>query len=145
MNNVFTSEFTNYVLVMDSVTISSSGNDINFQLTLGGTPAAGSSYKYTLAYQNYSGTAWTTGGSLGTSSQPLGWVSNTIGQSKEVKVFRPAIAGFTQIMNNSVAIGGTYMTWGQHEEATAYDGFRLTPAGAFTISGVVRVYGLRKE
>jgi hypothetical protein len=143
MNNIFTSAFTNYVLVMDSLSISSSGNDILFQLTTGGTPAAGTSYKWTRAYQSYASAAWNTSASSGTSNQPLGWVSSTIGQSKEVKVYRPAVAGFTQIINNAVAIDGTYITYGQHEQATSYDGFRLNPDGAFTLGGVVRVYGLR--
>jgi hypothetical protein len=144
ISNVFTSTYTNYRIIIDGWTVSSSGNDTLFQLVTGGTPAGGTSYKWTRAFQAYTSAAWNTSASTGTSSQPLGWVSSTVGQNKIIDVFRPQVAGFTQIMNNSIAIDGTFLSYGQHEQATSYDGFKLVPDGAFTMSGTVKVYGYAK-
>jgi len=135
VSNVFTSTYDNYIIELD-VTGGTTGTDVNIQMSLSGTPS-------TTGYLQSKGTSVTSVGS----SWVVTNVMNPVAVGTRVEIFSPAVARKTTYATNFFYDDTTTVIYdrfgGVHRVATAYDGFRLINASAF--SGTVRVFGVRKS
>jgi hypothetical protein len=146
----FTSDFTNYRIVIDSVTFSA-GADIYYQFLSGSTPNATANYYWaqtglTIANSSTSSTA---------SSQTLGYTGVSVlaafgatMASVSMDVYAPQSAAQRTFITMS-AVG--YSTNFYHRtgmsgqnELLAFDGIRFITATAPTFTGNVTIYGYRK-
>jgi len=147
LNNVFTSTYTNYMIVsnIDSV---STGTNICFKLRVSGTDASTLYYSNilyndlsagTTAFGNISvssGAAWKIA-DLNTTGKPYGFSFN---------LFNPQRTTTTTFQSGSHGYdysGTVYQsfTGGVHGTSAAYDGITIFPASG-TFTGTIRVYGI---
>jgi hypothetical protein len=139
LNNVFTSEFRNYQIVMNIL-----GDTLGFSMAarmrLGGVDNTANSYSFQLLIS--AGTSGSNQRQEAVASSRIGGVSDLAWQSMVMSVNNPAIAqpttGFVQ--------NGYYIPFEQelsayrHNVSTAYDGITFF-GGPFR--GTISVYGLR--
>jgi hypothetical protein len=152
INNVFTSAYDNYLIVMRYTQNTSTG-DLSYQNSLSGTPAAtgygGNGY---VAYANGLSTNGFVTGAGGFTGTKLSIANSqaSIGNFITATINSPALASATTFITNfygrSTGYGGNTSAFisGIHETATAYDGMTITTS-AGTMTGNIRVYGLRNS
>jgi hypothetical protein len=141
-DGVFTSDFTNYLLIVTGTTTASA--NIQLQFRVGGVTAA---TNYNAQFLYLSSTTVSTSRVTGGTSQAIG----TLGPSSNsafTNIYGPQIAaqtGFTSVNNYSgTATTPEYQQWsGNHSTATAYDGFILTTSSG-TFTGNYALYGYNK-
>ena len=145
-NNVFTTAFRNYKIVVDLIT--SAGNNLSLKLISAGTPAS-TSYHYG-GFRITSGASQTvTGGISGTSFLICSATGTSIVSNLTVDVLAPQIARATGILatGQGYAAGvGQYtadLNSGVHTMASSYDGFSISP-GSGTFTGEISVYGYKR-
>jgi hypothetical protein len=148
----FTSAYTNYRVVIDSMSVSAAA-DIYFRLLSGTTPASGANYDYAMYSVNAIGTsanvtaAADTYGFSGISITGAG-VGGTVFASASLDVFMPQLNLRTPVFANAIGvIGGTYGSrsgMSVHATAGVYDGIRIDTRSAVTMTGTITVYGYRK-
>jgi hypothetical protein len=141
VNGCFTSDFTNYLMVMD---YDASGNDIEatLRLRVGGVDnSTANSY----IFQTVTANATAVSGARTTTTSwrmALGDDDHTNGTT--MIFYRPALADTTSYftMETGSYLGGYLrVAAGTHNQNTAYDGFTVIPAsGSYT--GKLNVYGL---
>lgn len=141
VNNVFTSAYENYVLIINATGSASVG--IRLQYLKATVPKA-ANYFGGILYSNSSGAsgqvpmnnvAQATIGTIGTSGA---FVRAEIGNANAA-----AGAGNANLVfQNMFPGGGEHSVGGVAVATDGYDGFRLTTSSG-TMSGVVRIYGLR--
>ena len=143
LNSVFTSTYTNYMLV-GKIVGASTGN-IFIKLRASGTDASGSDYDTGIAYW---GVTQGDGKSVyaGTSN---GWYIDNVGNdnSCSIEFQRPQEAVKTFYiqsgMNYFNSVNGYWRVGGGiHNLATSYDGFTIS--GGSNLSGTFQLYGLAK-
>jgi hypothetical protein len=146
VNNVFTSDYENYRLVI-KVDASSTSQNVAFRFRASGTDSSASYYFSGLASQaNAAATDYFTR-SFNASSATIALTFGTGHRYTDLNLYGPQLARatyFTGSYTDSNSFQG-YMVGGGHNVATAYDGFSLF-AGAgspATIGGEYWVYGLR--
>lgn len=144
VQNVFTSAYQNYQIVL-SLTSGGTGNtDVNFQLALAGTTST-SGYRYSGVGAQSGGTTDNVSTGTNASALPITQTTATTNISASFFVGQPQTATFTSFTSDltyddgGIGIGRRII--GRHRVATAYDGFTISNAGAIT--GTVRVYGYR--
>lgn len=137
---VFTSTYKNYMVILD-ITAGSTDFDLDIRVNNAGTARTAS---------NYYGASWfvnNAGSSAGTGTSGLGFFSDFIRQSSggggaTIMVYDPANAS----SNTSITTisGSRYFSTsgGQYLVNEANDGLTFLTAGANTITGFYRVYGL---
>jgi len=142
LSNVFTSEFQNYVVYANFVVSNSAVGLVRF--AAGGSSLAGSNYTSGYDISGTVGSETTTQLNTFGSSPAAG---GTL--SAQLLIFNPVPALRTDVISTSIArnpTGTTAPIW-THTAAfynldTAIDGISIT-ASAGTITGTLRVYGLR--
>lgn len=144
-NNVFTSDYSNYLILMRYTTV---GNNAIFaRLRVGGVSASGANYNQQLI----AAVGATPSSNLVTNDTSVQFCTASNGDFKSscaIDLFSPAIAEATnfQIMNNPSLSGYTtvrYYSWAaNHTVATAYDGIEFFCAGA--MAGTYTIYGYAK-
>jgi hypothetical protein len=142
-DNVFTSSYTNYKIIMNYTTNSTLGTLC--KLRVGGVSA---STNYNTWYG--AGQAWSVGTVLANSTFVLGDYSNGAFNCNQIlEVQQPAIATGTTFWNNATTSRGSYSTpypqytIGNHSTATAYDGIEFLVSSG-TMSGTYTIYGYSK-
>ena len=142
-DNVFTSAYTNYKIIMNYTTSTTNGTLL--KLRVGGVSA---STNYNAYYG--AGQAWSSGTVLGATTFLLGDYSNgSFNCSNVLEIQQPAIATATTFWNNATTSRGSYgtpypqYTLGNHSTATAYDGVELLVTTG-TMTGTYAIYGYSK-
>lgn len=140
VDNVFTSTYTNYRLVLSNIT--SSGPYISYRERASSTNNA-TNYKKGQYYRSYvSGTAGTnSGGTEGNLFDLNTDGTNTLGATLELQC--PATTAYTGYQWFASSSDQTHIGAGVHANATAYDGFTLFPYSG-TMTGTVSIYGYQK-
>lgn len=144
MNGVFTSAYTNYVIVARLYTTAS---DCFYQNTSGSTPAA-TAYNYSVM-QAYPGVGVSI--SKTTNTSQFVFTSNSGGAFYGLvtaDIFSPVPSEPTGLQmshtrqDGSYANPASYIFSGNHQTAGSYDGFKLNVASG-TMTGKIWVYGRR--
>lgn len=146
LNGIFTSEFKNYRIVIDTYKSGTTGNDaINARFTTGGTAASGTNYMSgAAAFSTNAAALQNLGGDTVTSFYVNRIYDNATYQSAVIDVCRPAESVWTTYTGN--AIGRTtgsnqfILLGGIHQQSISYDGIYFY-ATANSISGTINVYG----
>ena len=142
LNNVFTTTYSNYRVVIQYEGCSASGPTINFRLRLSGTDNSGATAYQPRGYANT--TSLATFGSAG-SSFALGRVDDTDQSFTLMEIIAPASARATNFTVNHYNTNNNYM-WhygATHNVTTAYDGFTIYPSSGTLTSGTITVYGYK--
>jgi len=142
-DNVFTSTYTNYKIIMNYTTSTTNGTFL--KLRVGGVSASTNYNAYFAASQG-----WTSGTVLASTSFLMGDYSNGAFNSNQItELQQPAIATGTTFWNNATTSRGSYgtpypqYTLGNHSTATAHDGVEILVATG-TMSGTYAIYGYSK-
>jgi hypothetical protein len=141
VNNIFSSTYTNYVIVgkMNNASTSS----LSIKLRVSGTDSS-ASYSSFIAYWGVNagdGTTKVNNSSAGIYLENAGtsnWISMEI-----LNPFDAAPTGFIHSGIQQLGDGYGHFGSGFHNVSTSYDGFTLVTGGA-NISGTFSVYGLKK-
>tara|TARA_R110000868_G_scaffold340516_1_gene601176 strand:- start:232 stop:1179 length:948 start_codon:yes stop_codon:yes gene_type:complete len=139
LNGVFTSTYTNYMVVVYEVTTGNS-QAVNMRLRASGTDTSGTSYKYGQSYALYTGTAGA-GGSNGGSSFDVTGSTATGENSAIIYMTNPQAAKNTSFFANAVRYDAAGFQAGRLENTTQYDGFTLFVGGS-NVTLKVLVYGI---
>ena len=146
VNGGFTATYDNY-LVVTEFTSSSATGEWYLRLRASGTDAT-TAYYSAFGFSSFNADSISGQGTTnGTDKISIGYSNSTLGATASTNVKAPAIARrtlFEYLSNNPASTGNSRFGGGVHTTATAYDGFTLYPASG-TITGTVRVYGLRNS
>jgi hypothetical protein len=140
LNNVFTTNFDNYRILFRA-THSSAANDVTFRLRASGTD--NSTANYNLQLLTAVSTTITGSNSFNQTSVIFSRISNNDVGICSGDIFGPALAQRTSFINQINLDNGYRVHLGEHNVASAFDGFTLTVASG-TMTGVVSVYGYNK-
>ena len=140
-NNVFTSAYDNYRIIIAGKAVSSSAT-ITYQNLLATVPAA-TNYRYSSWYA-VGASSGVNHFSSGTTSAILGYLTVGSDDFIVVDLANPALAKMTN-GNTQINYGDATMTVGSvlHTTATAYDGFRITSNQ--NVNATIKVYGYRNS
>jgi hypothetical protein len=146
-NNVFTSAFDNYVIKMKH-TSTNQGSIVSMRLRAAGTDDTSANYRY-WGYNILSATGVASYGNNATSVF-IGSVTSTSPVYAQHEIASPALAesttGSTIISRLDSSNRMDFYGLGDiHTVSTAYDGFNMIAPGGQTITGTIRVYGLRNS
>ena len=139
LNNVFSSSYRNYKIILEGVGTSWSG--ISGQFTSGGT-ATTSNYGYRVNYTTFSGGPFVSGSNatssfyLGTSGNLISAMTHTI--YTPASTLRKATTGEYTALDGSYNEGGTVWSW--LNSTSSHDGLKII-IGAGTFTGVVTIHG----
>jgi hypothetical protein len=147
-NNVFTTAYTNYRIILSMTGTSSASSPLYMRLRAGGVDTAGAAYKYALSNLSTTGTV-NTSQSNGTDVFLLTFISSTSGNiSVAMDLMLPQVntrtLGTFQLMGFD---GGNFYVRNsgiQHDAVTQFDGFSILTGSAATIDSTISVYGYRK-
>ena len=148
IDNVFTSAYDAYRIVISDYRTTAASTSCLLRLRAATVPAA-TSYAYgSMTQALYTSTALTVAGTTTGTSFDLFLRADTIGMGAIIDIINPALTQWTTITTNGPHGGNTAgfglkQVSGIHAQATAYDGFQLTSAVAFS-NIKVRVYGYRQ-
>jgi hypothetical protein len=145
VNDVFTSTYENYLIMVNNLTTASGDNGLEFRLRASGSDATAANYDY----QNFTATSSTVATALNSNQTLIRTaIARTGVSATSFNIFRPQIAAPTVLsclpIYDSDSGAGLRMFAGKHTLSTSYDGFTLFPA-ASTITGTVRVYGYKNS
>jgi len=138
-DNVFTSDYDNYLILMSGV--SSVSSDTQLRLRVGGVDASGSNY----LYQGLNAPGATVTGYFGTTTVFSLGADSSIRFNHRAEIFGPAIANKTGMLayghrdNARIQFQGAY-----HNLSTAYDGFTVLD-NVGNITGTLWLYGYDKD
>jgi len=143
INGCFTSTYNNYFITFQTTSVSSTGS-FQFKLRASGTPAAGYYYG---GLQYYTTIGATTQQGNNDAAMIFSAASGSAMTYSIIQVSMPAVAQATSIIIDSTSYFSNYVgasIRGYHGLSTAYDGFELTMNTGATITGTIRVYGVRQ-
>jgi hypothetical protein len=151
INDVFTSNYSNYRIVISSLRYSVANTTLSLQLLKAGTPANGANYDFAYRGLGADGTVRDTNSFNQTSLSDLGCfngVANNYAAQVSFDIITPAVAATTTTFLNIGAAGfATYFFTRNgaaiHNVANNYDGIRLFPSAGGNFGAEVRVYGYR--
>jgi len=143
-NNCFTSTYSHYKIMLD--TVSSVANGINIRMRVGGADSSAASYSNTSTTSSDDG-----GPNRGTSATQTLWsllLANRTSHWAFIEMFNPQRALSTQLSamtgSSSAANPSTSSSSNFFNAATVFDGLSfITTTG--TITGTVRIYGYRNS
>lgn len=149
VNNVFTSTYTNYVVILSTTATSAAGASFTMKLRVGGADSS-VTYGAFIMGLNSAGTT------INNTSSSTSWYlteshsSTTAGYNYAVvTLINPALANATLVNIQSLGLttaAGQYLAStgsGIHDTATAYDGFTIIRSSG-TFTGAISVYGYSK-
>jgi hypothetical protein len=143
VNNVFTSTYRNYKIIIEGEGSESGGSFIDMRMRVGGTDNSGANYFYSYHTVNAS----STGADVGAGSQTVWRVFNAANLrfGCDITITGPQLTdehNFNALFATAgTGIGITGRSGGTFNAATSFDGFSLIPVSG-TITGTYRVYGL---
>jgi hypothetical protein len=143
-DNVFTSSYTNYLLLAN-YTINGSGQ-LKFKFRASGT-AASTNYNFQII-EAFS-TTMTTSTAASQTSYLVGAYGAGLETATKIDLFGPQLAKATTVIVNNTAANGALTTpiseffYGNHTTATAYDGIEIFTTGT-NWSGTYAIYGYSK-
>jgi hypothetical protein len=139
-NNVFTSTFENYKVIIDLTVAVGASVSLDCRLRVGGSDNSTSNY----VRQLLSASATTISATRVSSSNTFAF--GNIGTNKSITIvdfFSPEKTSRTQTLSNNSLNGDTMVLFNNGFNATtSFDGFTLFPASS-TISGKVFIYGYK--
>ena len=142
LNNVFTSEFDNYRVLINAQTASGT---VAFYIRLraSGVDATTANYDVASIYVSTSSTTGPNACAVGATFGQLQGIASTA-SSYTMDIMTPYLARRTFTMGQWLY--GQYFgpNSNMHTLANSYDGFTIYPASS-TITGTIRVYGYRNE
>ena len=138
-DNVFTSSYTNYLLMISAQSTASSALSMRYRV---GGVSASTNYNYQTT--NADGTTTTVSQTLATTSSRIGTLRNGTANLIYQYIYNPQLAVPTANNGNETDSGSPAITsWGgRHTTATAYDGIELLLATSGT--GTYTIYGYAK-
>jgi hypothetical protein len=146
VDNVFTSAFDNYVIVLNVKNNANNDTGITFQFRNAGATIGGTAYSKN-NIQSYGSTVAATG-TNGTSNWNFGSVSQTSYSQTVATIGNPAVAKSKALQfqnahaQTAFSALDTNTGYGVNTTATAYDGMILTVSGG-TLTGTLKIYGYR--
>jgi hypothetical protein len=144
IDGCFTSTYNNYMITFQSTSVTTTGSFM-FKLRASGT-ANSTNYNYG-GFQYYTTIAATTQQNASDTSMLFSAASGTSYTYNTIQLSNPAVAQPTPIMVDSTSWYSNYAgasIRGFHNVSTAYDGFQITSNTGATITGTLRVYGVRQ-
>lgn len=147
-NNVFTSTYTNYRIVIDNMIGATANQDLNLRLRVGGVDASTGIYNA----QELRGSGTTTSAARTTNGTVLqiGSIGYSAGETSSVVVELQnpqAATRTTWIANNMFLASGTgainLNVYGYVANATQYDGFTIFGT-TYAITGTISIFGYKK-
>jgi hypothetical protein len=145
----FSSDFTNYRIVIDSIVFSTAA-DLYWQLLNGTTPSAGN---YRWGYLGINSFGTTGNSNSNGANEAYTGVTVSAGEDGQLRssltmdIFAPNLAQRTFANNHAFAyIAGNALRIGfsMNNTSTAFDGIRFLTATAATVTGNVTIYGYQK-
>lgn len=147
VNSCFTSEFRNYLVTSNLTTSANTG--VAVRLRASGTDNSTNSYNISYLYQSLSGVNNGYSQSANTSQFNM-HISNVCRAiNMNMLVANPQTTDYTTLsFNNIQADNGvssfySFSGGGFFNNTTQFDGFSIYTGGAPTISGTIRIYGLK--
>jgi hypothetical protein len=145
----FTTDYDNYLIVLDKVDVSSAA-DIYIRFLNGSTPDIGANYFW--AYVGYTISAGGVNSNAGT-GQTIGFtgITSSVGaeilSSATMTCYSPKLVQRTFISSSALSYPTQFavrngMT--HNNSSTSYDGIQFLTSSAATMSGGVTIYGYRK-
>jgi len=147
LSNVFTSKYSNYRIVCN-YTNSANSPDLLIRLTASGTPLGNGNYASSVL--RLRSDAGATVSQVTTNGFYLGGGSNTqIAGGFVMDLMNPQAAERTfataqHSAREEVALNYGYLSFGQTQNTTSYDGINFIPSSG-TVTGTMRIYGLRNS
>jgi hypothetical protein len=145
VDNVFTADYVNYVLILSYAT--SSTNNLTLQLRASGTASA---TNYNLQAISASGTSVQGGRTASQTSFIVGYSTDGAFSSvAQLHIYRPQLAeptGFFLLGGENFqayTVPVVRFNSGNHSTAASYDGFGLAVAGGQNTTGAYYLYGVR--
>ena len=146
IDSCFTSTYDNYLVTLQTTSVSTTGS-FEFKLRLATVPSSTNyffgGWQY---YTNIASTAQQSGGAAAT-SMIFSAASGTGSTFAAIQVSKPKYAEPTAIMVDFTSSFSNYVGGqirGLHSNTTAYDGFQITSNTGATITGTIRVFGVRQ-
>jgi hypothetical protein len=143
VSNCFTSDYTNYRIVISNLK-STSNVSLTMQLQASGSPSS-AGYQYGHAFILFGTPSW----NLVSTTSASTWVApgntNTNPPSNgSIDIYQPQVNQRTGMIAHYQSFDAAIFSSGAHNDGSnVYDGFRFTSAGTFS-SGTVTVYGYTK-
>lgn len=140
-NNVFTADYSVYQMYA-VLTTTNNDHQVSLRLRASGTDATSSAYRFQQIYGQNS----VSGAYVNTTAFATGSVDNDDANALMITLINPQLAsptGFFQHQYIGYSTGQGIHFAGIHNLSTAYDGFNLYSASAFTAS--VYLYGLKNS
>ena len=146
LNGVFTSTYTNYLIITDSI-IGSGNADLSIRMRASGTDTT-ANYEIMLFDKpfntNVSAPVSLGTQALGTTNWYMSDTTNTLGYNfNNFILSSPQKTISTTFHGTAVSRSGYQSMCGKLSNSTSYDGFTLT-ASANNVDGIIRVYGYSK-
>jgi hypothetical protein len=148
----FTSTYTNYRLVFDSIQVSAAA-DIYFRFLSGTTPAITTNYDYAflgLTAAGATSNSTAAGDTYGFTGISItgGGVGSTVFAQASMDVFGPQLAQRTQVLSVSPGVYagnfGVRTGMSAFSLTSVFDGIAIYTRSAATMGGNVTIYGYRK-
>ena len=151
INNVFSSDYANYKVVVSNLRYSNGSTSLSLQLLASGTPANGANYDFAYRGLGSDGTIRDTNNFNQTSLGDLGCF-NTIANDYRIgvsfEIVNPARTTVTSFINigalGFAAYPFTRNGAALHNVAASYDGLRFFPSSGGTFGAEIVIYGFRK-
>ena len=141
INNVFTADYSNYLLLWD-VRTSSGSAAMRIQLALNGTPnATASSYVLGGRYVGFPGVGASDFNSAGTFWD--GSFFTTFPNNGHLTISRPFDALPTAMTGTYMSNNAAIFVGGYHNQSTSYNGLYISNNSAVAMYGKIAVYGTR--
>lgn len=146
VNNCFTSDYTNYTILVTPISLASA-SDITLRLRVGGTPDTSANYFLANIFvENTSIQSLGENGTTNWRAMNIGFAGSAGRNSLKFDLYGPAVATPTRYQMNNGGWSGTQVRYrsgvGFHDLSTAYDGFELTASS--NITATIAVYGYNR-
>jgi hypothetical protein len=143
VNNVFSSDYTNYRIVISNALITTSPQSIRLQFRdSGGNIGTGHQFGgWFIQMTVLAGTG--AYGNTGAASIQIGFSDNTNRVDISADIYRPNISGQTGLTVNGSDSGSANFVAGRQTETKTVTGFRLFGSSGNNISGTVQIFGYR--
>ena len=143
LNNVFTSAYENYRVIVSDVFASGGGVNGYMKFRTGGVDNSSASYRWQAIYRNDAGTLSGTGTTAGTEINMFTIASSQV-SAAAIDVLNPQVAKHTVYSGVNRSFDNLWTIGGSFANTTQFDGLTFFP-GSGTFTGTIRVYGLRNS
>jgi len=142
INNVFTSAYDNYKIILNVTSSPNNTNDVHFRARSSGTDFSSNVYRSGILYFGVTdGAALNVFQNLTQTLHSMCNLSDVLGGVSDTTLFSPFLSQRTAI--RSISTGALFYDRATIINSTnSFDGFSLFPS-ASSMTGTVRVYGLR--